>query len=95
MKKRWSVLPVLAGASLLLVSCYPGSISSVAELDVVATGRRFDGGGAGGRKGRVLQLRVVGLVWLVPLLGVLLWARVGMGVSECRQSELLHRHTCH
>ncbi len=36
MKKRWSVLPVLAGA-WLLVSCYPGEVTSIAELDIVVT----------------------------------------------------------
>jgi len=37
MEKKWSVLPVLAGASLLLVSCYPGEVTSLGELDVVIT----------------------------------------------------------
>ncbi len=37
MKRLWSALPALAGASLLLVSCYPGDVTSVAQLDVVVT----------------------------------------------------------
>ena len=37
MKKRWSVLPALAGALLLLASCYPGEVTSVQQLDVVVT----------------------------------------------------------
>jgi len=37
MEKKWSVLPVLAGALLLFVSCYPGSPTNVAELDIVVT----------------------------------------------------------
>ncbi len=37
MEKRWSVLPVLAGALLLFASCYPGEVTSVAQLDVVLT----------------------------------------------------------
>ena len=37
MKKRWSVLPALAGALLLLASCYPGEVTSLAQLDVVVT----------------------------------------------------------
>ncbi len=37
MEKKWSVLPVLAGALLLFVSCYPGSLTNVAELDIVVT----------------------------------------------------------
>ncbi len=37
MEKRWSVLPALAGALLLLVSCYPGDVTSVTELDIVIT----------------------------------------------------------
>ena len=37
MKKKWSVLPALAGASLLLASCYPGEVTSLGELDVVIT----------------------------------------------------------
>ena len=36
MEKRWSVLPALAGA-WLLVSCYPGEVTNVAELDIVVT----------------------------------------------------------
>ncbi len=38
MENRWSVLPALTGAAwLLLVSCYPGSVTNVAELDIVVT----------------------------------------------------------
>ena len=37
MEKKWSVLPVLAGALLLFVSCYPGEVTSVQQLDVVIT----------------------------------------------------------
>ena len=37
MKKAWSVLPALAGALLLLVSCYPGEVTSIQQLDVVIT----------------------------------------------------------
>ncbi len=36
MKKRWSVLPAVAGA-WLLVACYPGEVTSIAELDIVVT----------------------------------------------------------
>jgi len=37
MEKRWSVLPALAGALLLFVSCYPGEVTSIAQIDVVIT----------------------------------------------------------
>jgi len=37
MKQKWSVLPALAGALLLLASCYPGEVTSLAELDIVVT----------------------------------------------------------
>ena len=37
MKKKWSVLPALPGTLLLFVSCYPGEVTSVAQLDVVVT----------------------------------------------------------
>ncbi len=37
MEKRWSVLPVLAGALLLFASCYPGELTSVDQLDVALT----------------------------------------------------------
>ena len=37
MEKRWSVLPVLAGALLLFASCYPGEVTSVAQIDIVVT----------------------------------------------------------
>ena len=37
MEKRWSVLPALAGALLLFVSCYPGEVTSIAQIDVVVT----------------------------------------------------------
>ena len=37
MKKRWSVLPAFAGTLALLVSCYPGELTNVAELDIVVT----------------------------------------------------------
>jgi hypothetical protein len=37
MKRRWSVLPVSAGALLLLVSCYPGEVTNIQQLDLVVT----------------------------------------------------------
>ena len=37
MEKRYSILPALAGALLLLVSCYPGQVTGITELDVVLT----------------------------------------------------------
>ena len=37
MEKRWSVLPVLAGALLLFASCYPGEVTNIAEIDIVVT----------------------------------------------------------
>ena len=37
MKKRWSALPAFAGAVLLLVSCYPGDVTNIQQLDVVVT----------------------------------------------------------
>ncbi len=37
MEKRWSALPALAGALLLLVSCYPDNPTSVTDLDIVIT----------------------------------------------------------
>jgi len=37
MQKRWSVLPVLAGALLLFSSCYPGEVTSISEIDIVVT----------------------------------------------------------
>ncbi len=37
MEKKWSVLPVLAGAVLLFASCYPGEVTSIAQIDVVIT----------------------------------------------------------
>ncbi len=37
MQKRWSVLPVLAGALLLFASCYPGDVTSISEIDIVVT----------------------------------------------------------
>ncbi len=37
MEKRWSVLPALAGALLLFASCYPGEVTSIAQIDVVVT----------------------------------------------------------
>ena len=37
MNKRWSVLPAFAGTLLLFASCYPGEVTSIAELDIVVT----------------------------------------------------------
>ena len=37
MKKKWSVLPVFVGILLGLVSCYPGDVTNVQQLDVVVT----------------------------------------------------------
>ena len=37
MEKRWSVLPALSAALLLCVSCYPGEVTSIAQIDVVVT----------------------------------------------------------
>jgi hypothetical protein len=37
MEKKWSVLPASAAALLLFVSCYPGEVTSIAQIDVVIT----------------------------------------------------------
>jgi hypothetical protein len=37
MKKRWSVLPALAGALLGLASCYPGDLTNIQQVDLVVT----------------------------------------------------------
>ena len=37
MKKKWSVLPAFAGISLGLMSCYPGEVTDIQQLDVVVT----------------------------------------------------------
>ena len=37
MKKKWSALPAFAGALLFLVSCYPGDVTNIQQLDLVVT----------------------------------------------------------
>ena len=37
MKKTWSILPVFVGILLGLMSCYPGDVTNVQQLDLVAT----------------------------------------------------------